>query len=135
MILVYYTVVAKGLLKCKTITIMKIYHNTSCSKSCKALDLLLQSNFEFDVKQYVNEALTKLELEDLLRKLKLQPLDIIRTNEPLFIENFQGKEYSFDQWLQVIIDNPSLMQRPIIVSGDKAIIARPPERVLELLNK
>ncbi|MHC5201504.1 ArsC/Spx/MgsR family protein [Myroides sp. LJL119] len=112
---------------------MKIYHNTNCSKSCKALNLLLENNFKFDIKQYIHQSLTREELIDLLKKLDMQPLDIIRTTDSLFIEKFQDKEYSFDQWIQVIIENPTLLQRPIVVLADKAIIARPPERVLELL--
>ncbi len=68
-----------------------------------------------------------------MKKLGKKAEDIIRKGEPIFKEKFQGKEFSEEEWLNILTDNPILIERPIVVRGDKAIIGRPPEKVLELL--
>ncbi len=110
-----------------------IYHNGECSK-CKGLyDILAEKGVEADYKFYLHEALTVEELKGLLNKLQLSAKEILRTSEPLFATQFEGKELSDEVWLQAIVDNPVLLQRPIVVNGDKAIIARPPEKVVDIL--
>lgn len=110
-----------------------VYHNGECSK-CRELTEILQSRgIETEYKFYVHEPMTIEELSDLLKKLNLPASSIIRATEPVYIEQYQGAAMSEKEWLQVIIDNPVLLQRPIVVSGDKAIIARPPEKLLEIL--
>jgi arsenate reductase len=110
-----------------------VYHNGECSK-CRSLTELLQSKgAEVEYKFYLHEPLTTDELKGLLQKLQLPVMDIVRTSEPLFAEQFEGKELNEEGWLQAIIDNPILLQRPIVVYGGKAVIARPAEKVLEIL--
>jgi arsenate reductase (glutaredoxin) len=112
-----------------------IYHNARCSKSREVMDLLKENDCEIEVVEYMKETPTKKELKDLLMKLGLKPLDIIRTNEPLFEKKFRNKKFTDAEWIQIILENPVLLQRPILVDGYKAIIGRPVARVVDLLNR
>jgi arsenate reductase (glutaredoxin) len=110
-----------------------IYHNSRCSKSRQALDLLEQAGQPFQVVPYLLETPTKEELQAVLEKLKMGPEDLIRKGEKLYKEVYAGQHLTQDQWLQVLVENPILIERPIIVNGDKAVIGRPPENVLTIL--
>lgn len=112
-----------------------IFHNTRCSKSREAMDILKENHCEIEVVEYLKETPTKKELKDLLMKLGLKPFEIIRTKEPIFEKKFKGKKFTDAEWLQIIIENPVLLERPIIVDGYKAVIGRPVEKVIELLNR
>ena len=112
-----------------------IYHNARCSKSREAMEVLKKSDCEIEVVEYLKKTPTKKELKDLLMKLGLKPLDIIRTNEAIFEKKFKNKKFSDAEWLQILIENPVLLQRPIIVDGYKAVIGRPVEKVAELLGR
>jgi arsenate reductase len=111
-----------------------IYFNTECSKCNSALDILNGAHCEIEIKEYLKNPPTKAEIKEVLFKLNCSVQDIIRKKEPLFIENFSDKHLSEEEWINVLIENPILIERPIIISGNKAIIGRPPERVIELLN-
>ena len=110
-----------------------IYHNGECSKSRGALEILQELNIPHNVRWYLADPLTRMDLETLLAQLKMQPSELVRRNEPLFAAHFSQREYSEAEWLDVLLQNPVLIERPVVESGDKAIIARPPERVLELV--
>jgi arsenate reductase len=94
---------------------------------------LQERGLDIVYKFYMHEALTIEELKGLLKKLQLPATEILRKIEPLYIEQYEGKKYTEDEWLQIIVDNPVLLQRPIVVIGDKAVIPRPPEKLLEIL--
>jgi arsenate reductase len=110
-----------------------IYHNGTCSKSRGALEILQEQNILHEVRWYLAEPLTKNELETLLKKLSLRPSELVRRNEPLYKEQFEGKELSEQEWLDILLENPILIERPIVEKGDKAVVARPPERLFDLL--
>lgn len=110
---------------------LTVYHNGECSK-CQKLSELLQGK-EVQYKFYLHEALSMDELQTLLTKLNANATDIIRTGEQVFAEQYASKELTDNELLQAIIDNPILLQRPIVVNGDKAIIARPPQLVKDIL--
>lgn len=110
-----------------------VYHNGECSKCKELTEILISKGIEADYKLYLHEPMTIQELSSLLKKLNLPVSSIIRKSEPLYIEKYEAVTMSEEAWLQVIIDNPVLLQRPIVVNGDKAIIARPPEKLLEIL--
>jgi arsenate reductase len=110
-----------------------IYHNGECSKSKGALEILQEQGVEFEVRYYLIESPTIEELKDVLQKLRLNVNDIVRKNEPVYLERYEGKEMNEDEWLSVLTGNPELIERPIVVNGNKAIVARPPEKVLEIL--
>jgi len=74
------------------------------------------------------------ELKDLLRKLGLRPLDIIRTSEPLFVEKFADKNLSDEEWIEAIVEYPVLLQRPILVNAEKASVGRSDEQLEEFIR-
>jgi arsenate reductase len=111
-----------------------IYHNGICSKSKGALELLQEHNIPHEIRYYTVEPFSEEELKALLTKLGMPASALVRRNEPLFLANFEGKDLSEADWLDVLLEHPELIERPIVEQGDKAFIARPPERVLELLQ-
>jgi arsenate reductase len=112
-----------------------LYHNNRCGKSRAALAALEQQQLAFTVVNYLKNPLTKKEVRDLLKLLNMDPFDLIRQKEPIFMEQFKGKNLSNEEWIAVLVQNPILMERPIIVSGNKATIARSPEKIMEALAK
>lgn len=112
---------------------MKIYHNPRCSKSRQTLQLIKDANKEVEIVEYLNETPTKDELKDILTKLNLNAEDILRKGEAVYKENFKGKILNNDEWIEAMISYPKLIERPIVIKGNKAILGRPPENVLELL--
>lgn len=112
---------------------MFIYHNPRCSKSRQTLQLLEENGVTPQVVLYLENIPTKSELRTVLKKLNISAEELIRKGEKDYKENFKGKEMSEDQWIDAMIKFPKLIERPIVVKGDKAVIGRPPEGVLELL--
>ena len=110
-----------------------IYHNGRCSKSRGALEILIEQNIPHDVRWYLAEPLSKSELKALLKKLKMQPSELVRKSEDLYKENYKGKDISEKEWLTILAENPVLIERPIVEKGDKAIVARPPEKIFDIL--
>lgn len=111
-----------------------IYHNGECSKCRGALELLQEMGVSHEVRFYIAEPLSAKEIKTLLNQLGLPVTELIRKEEPLFIETFVDKVLTEEEWIQALIEHPQLMQRPIVVKGDSAIIARPPEKVLEFIK-
>ncbi|BBP45958.1 arsenate reductase (glutaredoxin) [Thiosulfatimonas sediminis] len=114
-----------------------IYHNPSCSKSRGALEIL-QQNFAPDAIReihYLQESMTLETLQRLCELLNKSPVNLIRKGEPKMAELNLGNTDAFSdqEWLMVLVENPILIERPIVVYRDKAVIARPPELVLTLL--
>ncbi len=113
---------------------MKIYHNSRCSKSRDSFNLLTEQGIEFETIEYLKTPLTKEELTVLLEKLSIPAKDLIRKGEKDFKENFKGKELSEEQWIDAMLEYPKLIERPIVVKGDKAVIGRPLETVIDLIK-
>ncbi|MBB6240205.1 arsenate reductase [Pedobacter sp. AK013] len=111
-----------------------IYHNNRCTKSRCALAELENSGKAFEVVYYLETPPSKTELEEIIQKLDIKPLELIRKGEKVFIENYKGKTLTDEEWLEAMITHPILMERPIIVSGDQAVIARPTEKIKEILG-
>ena len=111
----------------------KIYHNPRCSKSRAALALLRERNVDVEIVEYLDRPPTRANLEQLLRKLGVPALAIVRTDEPEFRE-LGGRGLSDDELLDLLTATPRLLQRPIVEVAAAARIGRPPERVLELLE-
>lgn len=110
-----------------------IYHNPRCSKSRKTLALLQEHGIEPTVVEYLKNSPDKSELEIITRKLGVKPEKIVRRGEDSFKQNFAGKSLNDDEWLEALAEYPILIERPIVVKGDKAVIGRPPENVLDLV--
>lgn len=114
---------------------MKIYHNPRCSKSRQTLNLIREAGVEPDVVEYLKTPPTADELDAVLKCLKLSPEEIVRRKEPLFKElGLAEKSPSPDEWIALLVENPQLIERPIVVKGDQAVIGRPPENVLPLIE-
>lgn len=110
-----------------------IFHNQRCSKSREALKLIKsQQNVDVEVIEYLKNIPTKEELKMLLAKLNMKAEEIVRKNEALYKERYKGLQLSEDEWIKVLCENPILIERPIIVRNNKAVIGRPPENVRQL---
>ena len=116
-------------------THITIYHHPRCSKSRAACELIAARGVEAEVIDYLTTPPSRDELRVLLAKLGMRASEIVRRGEAVFKENYQGRELSDEQWLDALIAHPILIERPIVVRGDQAVIGRPPEKVLELLGK
>ena len=112
---------------------LKIYHNPRCSKSRQTLQILEEKGADIEIIEYLKDVPTKKELKKVLKLLGLNASDILRKGEAIYKENFKGKEFSNDEWIDIMLENPKLIERPIVFDGKKAVIGRPPENVLELL--
>jgi arsenate reductase len=110
-----------------------VYHNPRCSKSRCALELLAEKKQAFDVVEYLKNTPTKTELQAIIDKLGIVPEALVRKGEEEYKQHFKGKTLSNDEWIDAMIQFPKLIERPIVVVGDKAVIARPTERILVLL--
>ena len=112
---------------------IQIYHNSRCSKSRECLNLLEHSGVEFEIIKYLETPLSYDELEEIIKKLGINPIDLIRKKEKLWLENFKNKMFTAKELIQIMVSNPILIERPIVVNGNKAIIARPVEKTSEIL--
>jgi len=112
---------------------IKIYHNSRCSKSRCGLDFLKETGKEFKIVKYLEEVPSKKELKEILKKLGIKPIDLVRKNEKIWKENYKGKDLSDDEIIKAMVENPKLIERPIVINGDKAVVARPTEKIKEIL--
>ena len=113
---------------------IKIYHNTRCSKSRDVCTILEKKKVKTEVVEYLKTPPTQKEIIELLKMLGMKAEDLVRKKEPLFLEKFKEKKLTEAQWVKAMAQNPILIERPIVVKGKKAIIGRPPEKVLEFLK-
>ena len=111
-----------------------IYHNPRCTKSRATLALLQENGIEPVVVEYLKDPPSPATLKSVLAKLSLPAEGLVRKNEDLFNEKFAGRNFTEQKWLEVLSENPILIERPIVVKGDQAVIGRPPESVLPLLK-
>ena len=111
-----------------------IYHNARCSKSRSACEIIAANGVDPVVIDYLKAPPSKDELRGLLKKLGMKPDALVRRGEDVFKELYAGKTLSDEEWLDALAAHPILIERPIVVRGDKAVIGRPTEKVQELLN-
>lgn len=111
-----------------------IYHNARCSKSRSACELIAARGVDARIIDYLNEPPSKEELRGLLKKLGMRPAELVRRGEDVFKAHFAGKTLNDDQWLDALATYPILIERPIVVRGEKAVIGRPTQNVQELLD-
>ena len=112
---------------------IKIYHNPRCQKSREGLKILEESGKTFTIVKYLNQPLSKEEIEELLDLLDISAEELIRTKEKVWKENYKGKDLSKEELIEAMQEHPKLIERPIVVKDKKAIIGRPPEKIKELL--
>ncbi len=112
---------------------MKIYHNPRCRKSREGLAILEESGVSFEVVDYLKEIPSKVELKEVLGYLGIPAEKLLRKGEAIFKENYKGKTLSEDEWIAAMVEHPKLIERPIVVKDNKAVIGRPPENIKDLL--
>lgn len=111
---------------------MTIYHNPRCKKSRETLQIIRDQGMEPDIVEYLKNPPEPEELRELLRKLGMKAEDIVRKGEKEFKEHFKGKDLSQEEWLKALKQHPKMIERPIVVEGERAVLGRPPENVQEL---
>ena len=112
---------------------VEIWHNSRCSKSRNAFNYLKDKGIEFEVKEYLKNPPTMQELKEVLSKLGMKPSDLIRSKEAIYKE-LNLKDASEDELLEAMVKNPKLIERPIIINEDKAVVARPLENIEKVVN-
>ena len=113
---------------------IKIYHNPKCSKSRQALLLVKSKTSNFEIIEYLKNPLTFKEITLLLSQLNIKPIELIRLQESIWKEHYKGKEMNDNEIINAVVNNPKLMERPIVTTNKKAIIGRPLENILELFS-
>ncbi|HET6726324.1 MAG TPA: arsenate reductase family protein [Gammaproteobacteria bacterium] len=112
-----------------------VYQKTTCSKCIGTLGILDERGIDYESVNYYEQPLTVDEFRELLRKLDLSARDVLRDKEPVATElRLAERDLSEDELMAVMVANPDLIQRPIVVKGDRAVLARPPETVESLLS-
>jgi arsenate reductase len=111
-----------------------VYEKPTCTTCRELFELLTERGIEPERIDYQVTGLSEEEIRDLLSKLQVAPLDIVRAREPVYAELVAGQNLSDDELIAVMAQHPELVQRPIVVRGDRGVLARPRERVLELLD-
>ena len=112
-----------------------IYHNPRCSKSREGLQILEDSKEDFKVVKYLDDPLSFQELTALIGTIGIQPIELVRKNEKIWKDNFKEKNLTKTDIVKAMVENPKLIERPIVVTNYGAVIGRPSEKIKELLDK
>lgn len=112
---------------------LRIYHNTRCKKSREGLQILEESGKDFEIREYLKEPLNKNELKALLKKLDIKPEELVRKNEKIWKEEYKAKNLNDSQIIEAMVENPKLIERPIVETEDQAVVGRPPSDIQKLL--
>ncbi|TDD76958.1 ArsC/Spx/MgsR family protein [Flavobacterium caseinilyticum] len=112
---------------------IQIYHNSRCGKSRNCVALLEQSEKEFEVINYLTNPPSFKELSAILQKLNLKPIELVRVKEKIWVENFKDKKLDDLEIIEILISNPILIERPIVIRGNNAIIGRDLQKVAEFI--
>ena len=113
---------------------LKIYHNPRCRKSREGLEFLKSKTSGFTLIDYLKDGLSCKDLEEILLKSNLDAIELVRKKEDFFIHDLKGKTFTRQEWIEIICENPRLLQRPIVVGKYKAVIAIPPELIQEVIK-
>lgn len=113
--------------------VMKIYHNPRCAKSRSGLKYLEEKGYTVEIRKYITDQLTEEELKEVIAMTGKHPFDLVRTHEQLYKDNYEGKDFSDDEWIKILTENPRLLKRPIVVNEDKAVLADPPTEVENIM--
>lgn len=109
-------------------------HNPRCRKSREAMNFLNVNKINFDIILYIKTGLKKSFIKELLIKLSVKPIDLVRNQEKIWKENYKLKELTDDDIIFILHKHPNLIKRPIVVKNNKAIIAIPPSDIIKILN-
>ncbi len=112
---------------------IKIYHNPKCSKSRQGLALLEEKKVDFEVIKYLETCFTEESLKEILAHLGIKPIELIRKNEAIWKTDFKHKTLTDQELITLMVAHPKLIERPIVVNKNQAVIARPTENILSIL--
>lgn len=112
---------------------IKIYHNNRCSKSRSGLEVLEHSGKPFEIVKYLEDVPSEKELKDIIKLLGIKPIDLVRKNEAIWKADFKDKNLSDSEIISAMVKNPKLIERPIVINGNKAVIGRPTEAILDII--
>ena len=110
-----------------------IYHNSRCKKSREGLAILQESGKEFEIREYLKEPLSVAELTNLIEKLNIEPIELVRKGEKIWKDEFKGRDLSKKEVIEAMVENPKLIERPIVEDKNSAVIGRPPSDIQKLL--
>ncbi len=121
------------LIKNKHHIVMIIYHNPRCAKSRAGLQYLEEKGYEIEVRKYLSNGITEEQLKEIIEKTGKDAFHFVRTNEPEYISKYKGKKLTNEQWSKILAENPKLLQRPIVINSNKAVLANPPENIDDIM--
>jgi len=110
-----------------------IYHNPGSPRSRECLEILETKKANYQVVKYLDETLTVEKLTKVIKLLAIKPLEIVRQQEKLWKDNFAGMKINDKELIELLIEYPTLIERPIVINGDKAVIGKPPKKIIDLL--
>jgi arsenate reductase (glutaredoxin) len=113
---------------------LKIYHNSRCKKSREGLEYLKNKTSDFEIVEYLKTGLTEDALKEVLLKSNLKPVDLVRKQEEFFKKELKGKSFTDEEWIRIIIENPKLLQRPLVVGKHKAVLAQPADKADDIIK-
>jgi len=111
-----------------------IYHNPRCRKSREGLELLENSGQDYSIVKYLEDTLSEDELKHIITKLDINPIDLVRTKETIWKQEFKNKELSDNAIIKAMVAHPKLIERPIVIKGNQAVIGRPKEKILDIIK-
>ncbi len=115
---------------------LKVYFKPNCSTCRTALQLIKEnSDEELETIEYLVETPTQQELKEIIKMIGIKPEGLVRKKESLYKEKYEGRKITGNEWIKILTKNPILIERPIIIYNDKAIIGRPVERIVEFVTK
>ncbi len=112
---------------------IKILHNNRCSKSRCGVELLEKSGKPFEIVKYLEDNLSFEDLKEIIVLLNIKPIDLVRKNEAVWKTEYKNKLLTDDQIIDAMVKNPKLIERPIVINGNKAVIGRPTEKISEII--
>ncbi len=112
---------------------VQIIHNPRCGKSREGLLYLKERGVEIQEIHYLDKPLSKEEIKDILRKLGIKPIEWVRKNEEIYKTRYKGSNLTDEEWIEALAEFPKLIERPVIINGDKAVIGRPVENIAKII--
>jgi len=113
---------------------LKIYHNARCRKSRAGLKYLQERTDDYEIIEYLKSGISPDEIREMLLKLNISASKLVRTQEDLYKKELKGKQFTNDEWIIILTENPKLIRRPVVIGKDKAVIGDPPEELGKMLN-
>ncbi len=110
-----------------------IYHNNRCRKSREGLEIIQQSGKAFKIVNYLEEVPSETDLKNIIKLLQIKPIELVRVNEAIWKENYKNKNLSDAEIITAMLETPKLIERPIVINGNKAVVGRPPETIKQII--